>query len=154
MVGRLESVNTSCGGVPKTSMLEALITPYGVSGDSQHDVANHGGPDRAVVLFSLEVIRALQAEGHAVAPGTTGENLTVSGLDWASLVPGTRIRVGGGVRLEVTRYASPCPKIGPSFVERDFARISQKVHPGWSRLCARVLTGGVVRAGDEVAIEP
>ncbi len=124
MIGRLESVNTSRGGVPKTSMLEALITPYGVSGDSQHDVADHGGPDRAVVLFSLEVIRDLQAEGHAVAPGTTGENLTVSGLDWASLGPGTRIRVGG-VRLErgdsVAGEEEDVPRdaVGERHVDRD-----------------------------------
>ncbi len=152
MAGKVESVNTSRGGVPKMSVFEALITTHGVGGDLQNDLENHGGPDRAVVLFSLDVIRDLQSEGHAVAPGTTGENLTVSGLDWASIAPGTKLRVGD-VRLEVTRYASPCHKIGQSFVGRNFMRISQKTHPGWSRLCARVLTGGVVRAGDEVAVE-
>jgi hypothetical protein len=34
------------------------------------------------VLFSLELIRALQHEGHPIAPGTTGENLAASGIEW------------------------------------------------------------------------
>lgn len=152
MVGKVESVNTSRGGVPKVSVFEALINTLGLETDFQSDQQNHGGPDRAVVLYSLELIHALQAEGHSVAPGTTGENLTVSGLDWPMLVPGTTLRVGD-VGLEITRYASPCHKIGPSFLQHDFTRISQKVHPGWSRLCARVLAVGVVRPGDAIAVE-
>jgi MOSC domain-containing protein YiiM len=152
MVGKVACVNTSRGGVPKLSVFEAHVTTLGLDRDLQSDEQNHGGPDRAVVLYSLELIHALQAEGHSVAPGTTGENLTVSGLDWPTLVPGTRLRVGE-VDLEITRYASPCHKIGPSFLQQDFTRISQKVHPGWSRLCARVLTAGLVRPGDAVAVE-
>ena len=50
----------------------------------------HGGPERAVSLFSLEVIRRLQDEGHPIYPGATGENLTVAGLDWAALAAGTQ----------------------------------------------------------------
>ena len=153
MTGRVESVNTSRGGVPKASVFEALVTEFGVGGDAQNDLERHGGPDRAVVLFSLDVIRALQAEGHPIAPGTTGENLTVSGVDWASIRPGTTLRVGD-VRLQITQAAPPCQKIAASFKGRQFTRISHKEHPGWSRLCARVLTSGIVRPGDQVSIEP
>jgi MOSC domain-containing protein YiiM len=65
--------------------------PGWLDGDKQRNLQHHGGPDRAIVLFSLEVVRALQEEGHPIATGTTGENLTVSGLDWPSLVPGTEL---------------------------------------------------------------
>ena len=41
--------------------------------------------------------------------------------------------------LEVTRATSPCYKIAASFEAGDFARVSQKRHPGWSRLYARVV---------------
>ena len=78
--GRIDSINTSRGGVPKEPVFEAMITQAGLDGDRQRDLRFHGGPDRAVVLFSLDVIRDLQREGHAIAPGTTGENLTISGL--------------------------------------------------------------------------
>src|SRR5262245_9657167 len=102
--GRLESINLSRGGVPKASAFEAFITEDGIDGDRQRDLRMHGGRDRAVVLYSLEVIRELQREGHPVAAGSTGENLTVSGIDWRSVQPGTELRVGD-VRLLITKYA-------------------------------------------------
>jgi MOSC domain-containing protein YiiM len=151
MAGRLESINASRGGVPKTSMFEALITATGLDGDRQRDLRFHGGPDRAVVLFSLEVIRALQAEGHPIAAGTAGENLTLSGVEWTEATPGAEIRVGP-VRLRITGYTSPCRKIAGSLLGRDFMRLSQQQHPGSSRVSARVLQSGVVRIGDAVAI--
>jgi MOSC domain-containing protein YiiM len=151
VAGRLESINASHGGVPKRSMFEALITESGLDGDRQRDLRFHGGPDRAIVLFSLEVIKALQREGHSIAAGTVGENLTVSGLDWNAIAPGTELRIGE-VRLQITKYTSPCEKIGFAFLETDFTRISQKLHPGWSRVNARVLAGGLVTVGDIVAI--
>ena len=151
MAGRLESINASRGGVPKHGMFEALVTEAGIDGDRQRDLRFHGGADRAIVLFSLDVIRALQREGHSIAAGTTGENLTVSGLDWTAIAPGTEIRIGE-VRLRITNYTSPCEKIGYSFLENDYARISHKRQPGWSRVCARVLAGGLVRIGDPVEL--
>jgi MOSC domain-containing protein YiiM len=153
-MGRIESINVSRGGVPKTPLFEALITRDGIDGDRQRDPRFHGGPDRAVVLFSLEVIRALQREGHPINVGSTGENLTVSGVDWAAISPGVGLEVGGA-RLLVTKYASPCEKIRRSFLDEDFTRISQKLHAGWSRVCARVLAEGIVSVGDAVKlIEP
>jgi MOSC domain-containing protein YiiM len=150
MIGRLESINLSRGGVPKASAFEALITTHGLDGDYQRDTYYHGGPDRAVVLFSLEVIRALQREGHPIAVGTVGENLTISGLEWADVGPESELHIGD-VRLVVTKYTSPCEKIRRSFLNEDFTRISQKLHPGWSRVSARVVVGGVVRPGDPVS---
>jgi MOSC domain-containing protein YiiM len=137
--------------VPKRRVAEAGITSDGLEGDAQRDLAVHGGPDRAVVLFSLEAIRALRAEGHPIDIGTTGENLTVSGLVWTEILPGTQIAIGG-VRLRVTKYAGPCINIKPSFAGGDFSRISEKRHPGWSRVCARVVTPGIVRVGDAVEV--
>jgi MOSC domain-containing protein YiiM len=138
------------GGVPKQQVARVEVTMQGVTGDKQHDRRYHGGPDRAVTLFSYERIQALQDEGHPIAPGTTGENLTISGLDWATLQPGDCLRVGERLCIEITDYAAPCRKIAASFADGLFKRISQKVHPGWSRLCARVLTEGTVREGDAV----
>ena len=151
MAGRLESINISHGGVPKQSVFEALITEQGVDGDRQRQVPMHGGPDRAVVVYSLEVIEALQREGHPIAAGTVGENLIVSGIDWAAVAPGTRLTIGD-VQLQVTKYATPCTTIRASFRDQDFMRIFQERHPGWSRVCARVLNGGIVRPGDAVSV--
>jgi MOSC domain-containing protein YiiM len=152
-MARVESVNVSDGGVPKAAVAEALITTHGLAGDRQRDRRIHGGPDRAVTLFPAERLDLLRAEGHPIAAGSTGENLTVSGLDWDVVNPGVRLRVGAAV-LEVTRYAAPCANIGDSFLGGDFKRLSQERHPGWSRVCARVLREGAVRVGDAVEILP
>ena len=149
--GRLESINLSRGGVPKTPAAEATITASGLKGDRHRQRRYHGGPDRAVTLFSAERIADLQAEGHPIAAGTTGENLTVSGLDWTRVTPGSRVSVGE-VTLEITSYTTPCQTITESLRGGDITRISQKTNPGWSRVCARVLAGGRVRVGDPVAL--
>ena len=132
-------------------VLEATVTESGIDGDGQRDLKFHGGPERAISVYSIELIRALQAEGHPIAPGLVGENLTVSGVDWAAITPGAEIRIGG-VRLLVTRYAAPCTNIRGAFAGEDFTRISHKRHPGWSRVYTRVLQGGTIRAGDTVEV--
>lgn len=153
MTGTLASINVSNGGVPKQARPSAVIGTEGVEGDRQRDRRYHGGPERAVSLYSLERLQALQAEGHPIAPGSTGENLTIAGLDWDEVRPGGRLAVGD-VLLEVTRPAHPCKTIVGSFRNGDISRLSEKVHPGWSRYYARVLRGGTVHVGEPVLLSP
>ncbi len=150
--GRIVRINVSDGGVPKRAVAGATISRGGLAGDRQRDLKHHGGPDRAVCLFAAEVIDRLRNEGHPIEPGSTGENLTIAGLDWASIEPGTRLRLGEEVVLEITGYTSPCKWIAGSFAGGDFSRISQNTHPGESRVYARVLSGGDVSTGDEARV--
>lgn len=145
------SLNISPGGVPKLPVVEAQLAPTGFVGDAHDDVRHHGGPERAVCIYSTEIIAALQAEGHPIAAGTAGENITVSGLDWQLMVPGVRLRMGSAM-VEISSFTSPCRTIRRSFVNERFERISQKTNPGWSRVYARVLCSGVVRVGDHVEV--
>ncbi|MHC4601303.1 MAG: MOSC domain-containing protein [Planctomycetota bacterium] len=148
-MGRIVSINLSDGGVPKLPVEAVRVTKTGIEGDRQRNTKNHGGPEKAVSLFSMERIEALNAEGHPIAPGSTGENITVSGLDWDRLVPGGQLSAGS-VLLEITGYATPCKDVAASFTEGAFERISEKRHPGWSRLYARVLQEGEIKTGDPV----
>jgi MOSC domain-containing protein YiiM len=155
VTGRVVQINVSRGGVPKLPVPAAKVTRDGVEGDWQRDRRYHGGPDRAVSVWSLEVIDGLRAEGHPVVPGGAGENLTVSGLDWAAVRPGARLRIGdaaGGVELEVTAFAAPCPIIKGNFSGGSFDRISDQSHPGSSRVYCRVLREGRIAAGEGVAL--
>ncbi|MGI8912935.1 MAG: MOSC domain-containing protein [Chloroflexota bacterium] len=149
--GRIVQLNTSPGGVPKLPVEQAVVGTLGLDGD-RHRSAGHGGPERAVCLYSLEVIQRLQAEGHPIAPGTAGENVTVAGLDWHLVVPGARLRLGSDVLLEVTRYTTPCLNIAASFTNGQFARILQEDHPGESRVYTRVLHGGELSPSDSVEV--
>jgi MOSC domain-containing protein YiiM len=149
----LYQINLSDGGVPKRPVLEAVIAATGVEGDRQRNLKVHGGPDRALCLFSQDLIERLQDEGHPIDAGFSGENLTLAGLDWEKLKPGDRLRIGPDVRIEVMSYTAPCDLNARWFRDGDYKRISQKKNPGWSRLYAKVLHEGVVRPGDEVTIE-
>ena len=139
------------GGVPKTRVPSARLNFDGVEGDKQRNTRFHGGPTRAVCLFSLELIEKLQREGHPIAPGTTGENLTISGLDWEKLTPKTQLQIGAA-RVEILSYTKPCFKIRHCFSDEDFHRLNQKIHPGWSRLYAQILIEAQIFEGDEVRI--
>jgi MOSC domain-containing protein YiiM len=150
--GTIHQVNVSDGGVPKRPVPAAEVREQGLSGDRQRNRRVHGGPFRAVCLYSLEVIERLRAQGHPILPGAVGENLTVSGLDWSLVHPGVRLRVGETVLLEVTKFTAPCDTIAPAFIDGDFPRIAVQRAPFESRVYARVLTTGSVRAGDTIEI--
>jgi MOSC domain-containing protein YiiM len=153
-IGVLVSINMSGGGVPKRRASDAIVSRLGLLGDTQNDKTHHGGPERAVCIYSMDRIRALQQEGHPINAGTAGENVTVEGVDWDRVVPGARIKLGDEVILEVASFTSPCKTIKESFIDGRFVRISQKLHPGWSRVYARVLVEGEIRSGDHVEVTP
>lgn len=151
-IGVLTSINISAGGVPKRRVADARVSRLGLLMDAQNDKIGHGGPEKAVCVYSLERIHALQAEGHPIDIGTAGENVTVEGIDWDLVVPGTKLRLGKEVSLEVASFTTPCKTIRDSFIEGEFVRISQKLHPGWSRVYTRVLSEGQIRCGDSVEV--
>jgi len=153
-IGVLVSINVSGGGVPKRRITDAKVSRLGLLGDAQNDTKHHGGPERAVCVYSLERILSLKQEGHPIDVGTAGENLTVEGIDWDLIVPGARLRLGDEVLLEVASFTNPCKTIKASFIDGKFVRIAQKLHPGWSRVYARVLTEGEIRFGDPVEVIP
>lgn len=152
MEGYIFQLNCSDGGVPKFSVGSAELTETGLIGDRQAHPKIHGGPERALCLYALENIERLQNEGHPIFPGSIGENVTVAGLDWKTLGPGSRLALGDEVVIEITSHAGPCQTIAASFADGKFKRISQKVHPGESRLYARVLQTGRLEAGQKVRV--
>ncbi len=150
--GQIIQINISDGGTPKLPIPEAKITLDGLIGDRQRNLKYHGGPDRAVCLWSADIIQTLQNEGHPIEPGSAGENITVAGLIWEQLVPDTQLQLGDTVRLLITDYAAPCRHIGRYFSDRRYSRISQKHNPGTSRLYTRVLSPGIVHIGNSVQV--
>ena len=97
--------------------------------------------DRTIMAVKIEQfycirIEELQQDKHPITPGSTGENLTIRGLDWACLEENTILQIGE-VKLQLRGVAPPCPGIRESFF--DYA---------WTvcrdRWCARVLTEALV----------
>jgi MOSC domain-containing protein YiiM/ribosomal protein S18 acetylase RimI-like enzyme len=154
MDGRVLQVNVSPGGVPKRAVDRAWVGPLGLEGDRHKHDTVHGGPHRAVALLGIEAIGRVQADGHPIAPGSVGENLTTEGIELATLPIGTRLAVGERLLLELSAPANPCDVIGASFRGGKSGRISIITHPTDSRMYARTLVEGEVRPGDSIRVLP
>tara|TARA_Y100001970_G_scaffold91709_1_gene115669 strand:+ start:403 stop:873 length:471 start_codon:yes stop_codon:yes gene_type:complete len=156
MNGVIHSVNVSHeGGVPKLPVKAAIVRYEGVEGDHNRFRTERRGsdPGRAVNIFSLERIQELQREGHSIGVGTTGENLTIEGVDWDVLDVGVTLKVGNAT-IELSEPCAPCWKIGDSFEGQNFSRIDHDKEVGWSRWSAKVIEEGDVSVGDPVSVVP
>ena len=151
--GRVVSVNVNDGGVPKLPVPEQWVGFRGLADDRHIEPEPmHGGPERAVCIYSMEAIARVVADGHNAFPGAFGENLTLEGIEMSSLDPGDRLAIGSeGLVIEITSHAAPCHKQEQWFSDGRFVRISHKLHPEDSRWYARVVSEGTVRPEDEVS---
>lgn len=143
--GILVQLNTSDGGMPKRAVPEAWVGRGGVAGDRQRNLKYHGGPDRAVCIYSEELYRRLRGEGVEVGHGAVGENFTTSGIDLGALTAGDRLRVGACV-VQITDVRVPCKQL-----DQWHPRLKKIItgHSGW---VARVLEEGMVRPGDGIEV--
>jgi MOSC domain-containing protein YiiM len=145
MQGTLVQVNVSKGGMPKLPVAEARVTAKGLEGDWQKNRKYHGGPNRAVCLFSVELYERLRGLGVDLGFGAVGENFTVSGMDFQRLAKGDRIRVGdGGCVVEITDVRVPCRQLKQWDVDLP------ELIVGYSGWVAKVVGEGVVKPGDTV----
>jgi MOSC domain-containing protein YiiM len=146
MRGTLVQVNVSNGGMPKQPVELARVTVDGLDGDWQKNRKSHGGRDRAVCLFSVELYEALKADGFELAWGSVGENFTTGGVDLQRLTIGNRLRVGPCL-IEITDVRVPCRSLDKRWGKGLMKAIQAR--SGW---VAKVVEEGEVRAGDEIEI--
>jgi len=151
--GVVTQLNVSSGGVPKTAIDRGEVGIRGLMADTQNARVHHGRPWQALCLWSTDVLAELQAEGHPIGAGSAGENVTLSGIDWASLRGGMRLTIGAGddaVECQLTLPAVPCSKNSAWFLNGDIDRMDHDLNPGSSRWYASVLRPGWIATGDAV----
>src|SRR6188768_423528 len=151
--GRVVQVNVSEGGVPKLPVERAWVSSLGLDGDKHREYTVHGGPHQAVCLFGVEAIERLQSEGHPMEPGSAGENLTTTGVEWSLMPIGSRVSIGNELEVEISAPSNPCATQRRNFSDGRFSRISIDHHPSDSRMYARVLRDGWVQPGDSISVE-
>jgi MOSC domain-containing protein YiiM len=124
----------------------------GLSGDEQGNRTVHGGPDKAVYLYAETDYRYWESVlGRPLAPGTFGENLTVSAPDGAALRVGQRLSVGTCV-LEATIPREPCATLGVRMDDPAFPKAF--LAEGRTGVYTRVITTGLLWAGCAIEIGP
>ncbi len=126
------------------------VTAAGLPGDAICSAEHHGGPDQAVYVYGGADYAWWSAElGQALAPGTFGENLTISNLKTAGLAIGDRLIIGP-VILEVTAPRIPCATFEQRMGVPGFAqRFRAAERPG---AYCRVVREGEIQAGDPVRL--
>jgi MOSC domain-containing protein YiiM len=130
-------------GTKKQDVKEGLLKEdYGLVDDAHADCCTH----RQVSLLATESINKMRSLGFDVNPGDFAENLTTEGIDLVSLPIGTHISVGKQVILEVTQIGKECHS-GCAI----YRQIGKCIMPK-EGVFARVIRGGLARAGDQVGI--
>lgn len=140
------------GGVPKHSVDAVEVGFGGVAGDRQAHRRYHGRPWQALCLWSSGVVDELRSEGHPIAPGLAGENVSITGIAWERVRPGVHLRLGD-VLAEVSAYTTPCKQNAAWFRGGDFDVMHIRNGPR-SRVYATVLEPGPINRGDPVLLEP
>jgi MOSC domain-containing protein YiiM len=126
------------------------VTPLGLEGDAIVDTQNHGGLDQAVYVFTALDYAWWSAHlGRELAPGTFGDNLTVSGLESATLRVGDRLRVGQ-VLLEITAPRIPCVTLAARMEDPQF--VKKYRHAEKPGVYCRVIEPGNVAPSDPVEL--
>jgi MOSC domain-containing protein YiiM len=133
-------------GLPKKAIDTATITWRGVDGDVQSSRVHHGRPWQALCLWSTEAIDTLHSQGHPIAPGYAGENITISGIPADAFRPGAQFRCGS-VRGFFTAYSLPCSKNSQWFINKEF-NLMHYEHGPLSRVYAMVTHTGHIAVGD------
>lgn len=130
---------------PKITVPEGrLIEDFGLEGD-----AHAGKWHRQISLLGAESIeKARNGRTDGLCHGVFAENLTTEGIELFTLPIGTRLRVGSEAVLEITQIGKECHE-GCAIRQL----VGQCVMPR-EGVFARVVKGGVVRAGDELAVLP
>jgi MOSC domain-containing protein YiiM len=118
----------------------------GLTGDVQVDRRVHGGPERALLLYSADHYPRWRGEWGTrdVAPGGFGENLTVSGQDESTTCLGDIYQIGDA-RVEVSGPRGPCANLVRR--HRRASLIEEVRATGRSGWYVRVLGEGWIEAG-------
>ncbi|MEA4924556.1 MAG: MOSC domain-containing protein [Syntrophomonadaceae bacterium] len=141
--GQVLAVNISeKRGIKKHNVNEAFIkSDWGIEVD-----AHAGDWHRQVSLLSLSSVEKMRALGAVIDFGDFAENLTVAGIDVATLPVGTCLQIGE-VQMEVTQIGKECHNKACAIKKQ----VGTCVMP-LEGIFARVLNSGWVRIGDQVKV--
>jgi MOSC domain-containing protein YiiM len=127
------------------------VTKLGLEGDVVVSKKHHGGPDQAVYVYGAGDYEWWAKElGREIAPGTFGENLTISELESPPFNVGDYLHLGE-VTLQITAPRIPCSTFAARMNDPQWVKkFRQAERPG---LYCRVIKEGSLRTGESVSTE-
>jgi len=126
-----------------------IVRSQNLEGDLQADLSVHGGPDKAVYVYSWKNIEYWRETlgRKDLGPGTFGENFTVDELTENEVAIGDELEIGTA-RFLVTQPRLPCYKLGIALGLPGFPKVFH--HSGRNGFYLRVLQEGTIEAGDAI----
>ncbi|MEI7986000.1 MAG: MOSC domain-containing protein [Armatimonadota bacterium] len=126
------------------------LSETNLEGDGQADLVHHGGPDRAVLLYSAEHYLAWENRfARPLSYGSFGENFTVSIADEKTVCIGD-IWVAQDIEIEVSQPRLPCFKLARRLNMPGLnLEVVKNRKGGWY---ARTLKQGSVEAGQTLKL--
>jgi MOSC domain-containing protein YiiM len=126
------------------------IAALGIAEDCIVDQKNHGGVDQAIYVYGMKDYEWWESQiGRKMTPGMFGENLTIGDLECGSFDAGDYLIIGE-VLLQVTAPRIPCGTFAGRMEDSQWVKkFREAERPG---LYCRVLRGGTICAGDDVAV--
>ena len=127
-------------GTPSDPVQEATaISAHGLEGDRSCMVSNA----RQVLVMDKETL-----DHFELAPGQIKENITTEGLNLSEAKPGHVFFIGDEVTMEVVGECEPCGKM-------DAIRMGLRKELNHRRgVLAMVISGGPIKVGDAIRLEP
>lgn len=120
-------------------------------GDGQADLVNHGGPDKAICVYSADHYAYWRdrLENPALPTGAFGENFTLEAVSESEICIGDIWKVGT-VTVQVSQPRQPCWKLARRWRVKTLAlEVQQTGYTGWY---FRVLQEGVVAPGSTLSL--
>ena len=121
---------------------------YGLDGDRQADLRNHGGQAKGVYIYPSEHYKTWEEHlNKQLVYGTLGENLTVKDLLETELCVGDRLGIADAI-VEITQPRIPCYKLDMSVAQSGFAKtFAQSCRLG---AYAKIIKGGTLVANEKI----
>ena len=146
IMGKILSLNISDRkGMRKKPVKQvSLKAEFGIEGDAHASSEWH----RQVSLLAVESIQKMRDKGLDVKPGDFAENITTEGVDLLSLPVGTQLTIGDGILVEVSQIGKECHTRCAIYYQAGDCVMPKE------GIFVRVLSGGVIREGDQLAVNP
>ena len=148
---RNEPVTTAIHKAPVSGPVR--VRRLNLDGDRQADLSVHGGPDKAVYVYSSEHYPFWKEElpGVTLPWGAFGENLTAEGVNESAVRVGDVLRVGTAEFI-VTQPRLPCYKLNVRFQRPDM--VKRFLRSGRTGFYLAIIKEGELTAGDEIELVP
>lgn len=128
-------------GTRKTEVPSITVAVnHGIVGD-----AHAGDWHRQISLLAEESIDTMRRQGLELTPGAFAENVVTEGIELKELALGTKLKISNTV-LEVTQIGKECHN------DCEIKRTAGKCVMPAEGIFAVVLTGGIIRPGDNIEI--